>query len=83
MVDEFLKSSGYTIKKFDNEKTLSDVIVIEEVPRWESDQDGDDGIIDIDEEELIHLDDYISDEDSDDIEDEHDEMNDAILVDEL
>ena len=83
MVDEFLKNSGYTIKKFDNEKTLSDVIVIEEVPRWESDQDGDDGIIDIDEEELIHLDDYISDEDSDDIEDEHDEMNDAILVDEL
>ena len=63
MVDEFLKSSGYTIKKFDNEKTLSDVFVIEEVVRWESDQDGNDGIIGIDEEELIHLDEYISDED--------------------
>ena len=83
MVDEFLKSSGYTIKKFDNEKTLSDVFVIEEVVRWESDQDGNDGIIGIDEEELIHLDEYISDEDSSDSEDEHDVINDAILVDEV
>ena len=49
----------------------------------ESDLDGDDGIIDIDEEELINLDDYISDEDSDDSEDENDVMNDAILVDEI
>ena len=57
--------------------------MIEEVVRSESDQDGDDGIIDIDEEELIHLDEYISDEDSSDSEDEHDVMNDAILVDEL
>ena len=83
MVDEFLKNSGYSIKTFDDEKTLSDVILIEEVPRLESDTDGDDGVIDIDEEELIHLDDFISDEDSDDSDDEHDLMNDAILIDEL
>ena len=81
MVDEFLKNSGYNIKTFHNDKTLSDVISIEEVPRSESDQNCDDGEIDIDEEELIHLDDFISDEDSDCSEDEHDVMNDAISID--
>ena len=83
MVDEFLKNSGYTIKTFDNDKTLSDVIVVEEVQSFKSDLDGDDGVVDIDEEEIIHLDDFISDEDSDDSDDEHDVMNDAILIDEL
>ena len=83
MVDDFLKNSGYTIKPFNDDKTLSDIIVVEEVPRRESDENDDNGVMDIDEEELIHLDEFISDDDCDDSEDEHDIMNDAILLDEI
>ena len=65
MVDDFLKNSGYTIKTFDNDKNLSDIIMIEETQRRESDEDSDYGIYDLEEEELINLDDFISDDDDD------------------
>ena len=83
MVDDFLKNSGYTIKAFDNNKNLSDIIMIEETQRRESDEDGDYGIYDLEQEELINLDDFISDDDDDYSEDESDVMNDAILLDEI
>ena len=83
MVDDFLKNSGYTIKTFDNNKNLSDIIMIEETQRRESDEDSDYGIYDLEQEELINLDDFISDDDDDYSEDESDVMNDAILLDEI
>ena len=57
--------------------------MIEETQRRESDEDSDYGIYDLEEEELINLDDFISDDDDDYSEDESDVMNDAILLDEI
>merc|ERR1712179_130449 len=64
-------SSSKSERVFSTGGNIVTARVVEEVPRRESDENDDNGVMDIDEKQLIHLDEFISDDDCDDSEDEH------------